>query len=329
VRESHDGRGCNSLRVTLTAGPTLNGAVFEFVAKTKEHRSIGSYSSSPGWSPAGDAIICDTESGGPSAIERVNIDGTRFRRLTPADGSVEPAWSPNGHKIAFSRVHRGGRDIFVMKSRWNRGQAALQRARPWFRTLVVSGRLPSRIRHAVTRDVYGINADGTGQKLLTDDGEGPAWAPDGSRIVFHSSRDDATVPPNNYELYAMTPDGTEPSRLTHTDSVMESGADWQPLGNSPLSASTTTTLGTEKNARRIRAFGKVRPAHPHLPVAITIYKKRTGKFRAITSKTPAVSATSRYSTSLLRPTSGACKIRSRFKGNGFHRASRVKRTFRC
>ena len=168
-----------------------------------------------------------------------------------------------------------------------------------------------------------------GRSYSPTTGKAQPGPPHGSRIVFHSSRDDATVPPNNYELYAMTPDGTEPSRLTHTDSVMESGADWQPLGNSPLSTSTTTTLGTEKNARRIRAFGKVRPAHPHLPVAITIYKKRTGKFRAITSKTPAVSATSRYSTSLLRPTSGACKIRSRFKGTGFHRASRVKRTFRC
>src|SRR5437870_1884390 len=71
---------------------------------------------------------------------------------TPAS-DAEPAWSPNGSKIAFSTNRDGN----------------------------------------INQEVYVMNADGTGPLNLTnnlarEDGQ-PAWSPDGTKIAFSTSRD--------------------------------------------------------------------------------------------------------------------------------------------
>jgi putative hemolysin len=63
-----------------------------------------------------------------------------------------------------------------------------------------------------TSDIWVINADGTGQKNLTDtpdiDEGFPSWSPDGQHIAFTSRRD------GNNEIYVMQADGTNASRWT-------------------------------------------------------------------------------------------------------------------
>jgi Tol biopolymer transport system component len=61
-------------------------------------------------------------------------------------------------------------------------------------------------------EVYVMNADGTGQRRLTNNSEFdslPAWSPDGTKIVFQSQRD------GDNELYTMNADGTEQTRITN------------------------------------------------------------------------------------------------------------------
>ena len=58
-----------------------------------------------------------------------------------------------------------------------------------------------------------MNADGTGQTMLTPDtswNRYPAWSPDGSKIVFESGRDGSP----GY-IYVMNADGTGQTRLTN------------------------------------------------------------------------------------------------------------------
>ena len=83
----------------------------------------------------------------------MNADGSGSRRLThnrAYDG--EPAWSPDGRKIAFRSTRRVGGN----------------------------------------REIYVMNADGSGKRNLTrnpaQDGR-PSWSPDGRRIAFVSDRD--------------------------------------------------------------------------------------------------------------------------------------------
>jgi Tol biopolymer transport system component len=71
-----------------------------------------------------------------------------------------------------------------------------------------------------------MNSDGTGLNRLTNNPEpdgGPAWSPDGSKIVFGSNRDE-----NNGEIYTMNSNGTALDRLTN-NTTGDGEPDWQPL----------------------------------------------------------------------------------------------------
>ena len=115
------------------------------------------------WSPDGRRIAfvrglpVRSRFGGPVGrnheIYVMNADGSGSRRLThnrAYDG--EPAWSPDGRKIAFQSTKRIGGN----------------------------------------REIYVMNVDGSGKRNLTRhpamDGR-PSWSPDGRRIAFVSNRD--------------------------------------------------------------------------------------------------------------------------------------------
>jgi Tol biopolymer transport system component len=137
----------------------------------------------------------------------MNADGSGKTRLTEsADfGEAEPTWSPDGARIAFTRVEYRRDDV------------------------------GDYFYYYETYDVYAINADGTGEVRLTDDAKGvygPAWSPDGTRIAFTSSR--GTTPRTaGAEIYVMEPSpegpSNEPVRLTATRSANTS-PNWSPDG---------------------------------------------------------------------------------------------------
>jgi len=79
-------------------------------------------------------------------------------------------------------------------------------------------------------DLYSIDADGSRLVRLSNspgfDWVGPqAWSPDGSRIVFTSTRDDPSG-----ELYTMNADGSGVVRLTHDATSAGCGPAWSPDG---------------------------------------------------------------------------------------------------
>lgn len=141
----------------------------------------------PSWSPDGKHIVYSGERLGGTNIIRMNADGTGQIALTDTQyplGNFEPVWSPDGTKIAFvsSRAGEGRSEIWVMNA---------------------DGTNPTRltINQQLAVDlagpVYGRDF-------------GPAWSPDGSKIVFWTTRLDLA----NSEIYVMNADGSNPIRLT-------------------------------------------------------------------------------------------------------------------
>lgn len=143
------------------------------------------------------------------------VDAHGFTRLTsdPAfDG--EPAWSPDGRRIAFVSNRDGQRHIYVMSGDGS-GVAQLtagsgqERAPAWSPD-------GSKIAFSSDRDsignydIYLMNADGSGVIRLTarGGGGGPAWSPDGTKIAFSRLGD----------IWVMNADGTGVIRwIPHND----------------------------------------------------------------------------------------------------------------
>lgn len=184
----------------------------------------------PAWSPDGTkiAFVREFECGQSEDCRRIfvmNADGTGQRQLTfesPENHNIfhySPAWSPDGTKIAYTRLDQvgGSGGIFVIGP----DEAGLG-----------SQLIPSGYDAHWSPDGTEIAFSGAGIKVadantgavidtLTDTGIMPCWSPDGSQIVF--VRDDA--------VWVMKVDGSEQRQLTTVDEFIEDFyPNWSPDG---------------------------------------------------------------------------------------------------
>jgi Tol biopolymer transport system component len=167
-------------------------------------------------------------------IYRMNADGSDVTRLTVTQSSnLDPAWSPDGRRIAFSsRPPAGDEEIWVM----NADGTGLQQLTfsPGGDVTPSWSKDGSRIAFVSHRDgnpeIYVMNADGTGATRITDSpgaDQGPMWSPDGKRIAFLSDRLDPGG--QEWDLYTMDPDGTRITRLTLLHAFVNF-VSWHPKG---------------------------------------------------------------------------------------------------
>lgn len=173
---------------------------------------------------------------GDMEIYSMNSDGTDQTNLTNSQAEDDnPAWSPDGSKVAFDRCQGLGcssaeYDIYVMAGdgsdvtdltnalgsdtdpTWSPGSAEI--AFVGFR----SG--------DANFQIYRMNANGTGQVNLTNDSFEniePSWSPDGTKIAFSSFR------PNNWEIVVLDLKSGFITNLSNHSAIDTSPA-WSPDG---------------------------------------------------------------------------------------------------
>ena len=157
-----------------------------------------------------------------SDIWVMRSDGTHQTRLTfnitqYSGYDHDPAFSPDGTKIVFSRTFTAiGSEIYVMDSDGSDEKNLATGPGNDFGPVFS----PNGARIAFTSDrdgddeIYRMRADGTGNPInLTNNGTSdgrPDFSPDGHRIAYISYRTGSS------EIFSMRADGTDKVRLTRT-----------------------------------------------------------------------------------------------------------------
>jgi Tol biopolymer transport system component/uncharacterized protein YjbI with pentapeptide repeats len=183
----------NKVRISLVGGVILLLVGAAFTVLLPIYSSSGKGNWQPGvldGAPHSQIVFGPGDSG----LWAMNADGSNQSRLLESAASA-PAWSPDGTKIAFTRIVEESADASAT---------------------------PESIPSIVI-----MNADGSDQRELLDEpASDPAWSPDGKKIAFSKST------PNGLSfIYIMNADGSgEPRRLTKEDFARDADPAWSPDG---------------------------------------------------------------------------------------------------
>ena len=166
-------------------------------------------------------------------IYSMNPDGSGVTRLTndPAN-DFEPAWSPDGSRIAFTSNRSSNLDVWVMNADGTGVTQLTTNAADDFEPAWSPD--GSKIAFTSARngldDIYVMNADGSNQTDFTQTAGTnelmAAWSPDGSKIAFAGD-----APGGVWNIFTINTDGTGRTNLTnYTLPTSAFNPNWSPDG---------------------------------------------------------------------------------------------------
>jgi tricorn protease-like protein len=186
----------------------------------------------PGPATTEGIVFVSTRDAG-NEIYMMNDDGTDVIQLTRTDGdNLYPSWSADGSKIAFTSTRDADWEIYTMSSDGiNQTRLTTESGQDQMPTWSPDG---AKIAFLRLGEIYVMNADGSGNRQLTDVADvcvnpgncsiwDPDWSPDGSKIAFRSAYS------GDSEIYTVNVGGTNLVNLTNT-AGSDTGPSWSPDG---------------------------------------------------------------------------------------------------
>jgi TolB protein len=160
-------------------------------------------------------------------IYSMNMDGTQQTKLSSiplSDEAIQPAWSPDGEKIVYSRyINAEGKYSIWIMNKDGTCNTRITNGTFWANN---PGWSPdgNRIlfwREASGDNIWVVNIDGTGLTQLTTGSSdySPAWSPDGEKIAFVKGNADTA------EIWVMDPDGSNQVKVSGSGCFHP---DWSP-----------------------------------------------------------------------------------------------------
>jgi len=145
-------------------------------------------------------VLFVSNRGGNAQIHAMRADGSGDHALTRTpQENTEPAWSPDGQRVAFTSYRDGNAEIYVMNADGSQQQRLTQHetsdnAPAW----TPDGRIVFRSMRNRWANYYVMDADGSHLKPLTDtpsDKGQPVLSPDGRWIAFvaHGEKGSAEI----------------------------------------------------------------------------------------------------------------------------------------
>lgn len=200
----------------------------------------------PFWSPSGyEVILADRENIiSDSDLIKIELGKFGYQNLTNNEAEeFDPAWSPDGTKIAFISDRDGSFEIYIMDSDGSN------------QTRLTNNGDPENLPHWSpdgsmiafqsfvndSWDIFVMGSDGSDLVQITDHPAAdlsPVWSPDGSMLAFVTLRDDdqweqcRDTRDCNSEIYIVALASGEHFRLTENSKADVSPA-WQPYLRTP------------------------------------------------------------------------------------------------
>ena len=162
---------------------------------------------------------------GGGTIMTENVDSTGRKRIVPltlgvAVSATEPAWSPDGTKLAYSSKQGGTGGIYIVNADGTGVTRVTTDPADGEPTWSPDGTKLAFI-HVSTgrRRLVTTNLDGSNLFVVTAnlarDADDPEWSPDGTRLTFSDFADIYVVNVDGSGLLDLTADAAEPSRADH------------------------------------------------------------------------------------------------------------------
>jgi TolB protein len=181
---------------------------------------LGTVSISPRISPDNSRLAFSSLSRDGFQIKMYSLVLNRLVNFTAGAGAnISPAWSPNGHQLAFSSSRDGRAEIWVSDpeghvphklTTFGLGASPTWNPKTGGQIGFISGRtgLPQ---------LYIMDADGSGVQRMTDGGyaSSPSWSPNGQFIAFAWNRKYGPGAPGGQDIYVMEIATKRWIQLTH------------------------------------------------------------------------------------------------------------------
>ena len=242
----------------------LNSTALQNLTKGR----INDISSPAAWSTDGKQIAYWGDLGGVSGVYTMDADGRGSRLI--AEGFVfhddTLSWSRDGNRIVGAPVlpikNGFGSDIVVMNANGvnHKNLTNNVRARNINPSWSPNGKYiayvasPDPLRWWPPHNIHVMNADGTNQVILTEEGRWvyewhPTWSPDSRTIAFVKQ-----TPDGFHDIFTINADGSGLQNITQTHRVSEASPSWSPA---PQAVSTSGRLVTrwgdvKRNATLLR-----------------------------------------------------------------------------
>jgi TolB protein len=192
----------------------LSGSAFSFLGSgifrgntvAPAAQAAGQLGDSASSQPSTQGEIAFARGGSSGGIYTMNASGSDLTMLSSDSGDTQPAWSPDGSRIAFVRFDKGNADIYIMRPDGTEATQLTSDGADSSPTWSPDG---SKIMFARETgngesDLYEMGVDGGKATQVTSDSLSeyyPNWSPDGTSVAFAGYDVNRTM-----RVYVMNPD---------------------------------------------------------------------------------------------------------------------------